>query len=361
MKPGRAGRTAEEAPPESDRRPPAPHPREQTALFGHAAGEKALLDAYRSGRFPHAWIFGGRPGIGKATLAWRLVRFLAAHPDPQAPIVQDARTLFVPPEAPAARQIAALAEPNVALLRREWNFESKPPKHFGVIRVDEVRAATRRFRLSAVGGGWRVAVVDTADDLNPQAANALLKMVEEPPPRSLFLFVSHQPGRLLATIRSRCRKLMLQPLSNDELAGALASIGIAADARSCRRARGSVGRVLELQGEGGGRLAGEVERLLAHLPAVDWREVSALAERVAPARAEADYEAFVALVFDYLDEEVRQCVGQGAHRLAPLAQVWEKFAEAARATELLNLDKRPLVLSLFEDLGAAKRRTASAP
>lgn len=348
----RSGRAAE-APPDSDRHPGAPHPREQAVLFGHAAAERALLDAYRSGRFPHAWIFGGRAGIGKATLAWRLARFLTVHPHPDTPEVAAAASLYADPDTPAARGIATLAAPNIAALRREWNFDAKPPKHFSVIRVDEVRAATRRFRLSAAGGGWRIAIIDAADDLNPQAANALLKIIEEPPPRSLFLLISHQPGRLLPTIRSRCRRLMLEPLGQDDLASALASLRLSAEGPVLERARGSVGEALTLAGEGGSRFAGEVERLLRKLPAVDWREISALADRVAPARAEAEYDAFVGLVFQYLDDEVRRRAPDGAECLAPLAQVWEKFGEAARATETLNLDKRPLVLSLFEDLGTA--------
>ena len=353
MKPGRAGKSGADIPPESDRIPDVPHPRARTDLFGHASAEATLLDAYRSGRFPHAWIIGGREGIGKATLAWRLARFLMANPDPEAPTVRAANSLFVPPDSAAAKAIASMAAPNIAALRREWNFEAKPPKHFGVIRVDEVRAATRRFRLSAVGGGWRIAIIDTADDLNPQAANALLKMVEEPPPRSLFLLVSHQPGRLLPTIRSRCRRLMLEPLGDADVASALTSLGIDADASVRRRARGSVANALALTGEQGGRFAGAVERLLARLPSVDWREISDLADRVAPARAEAEFETFVATVFQHLDDEVRRRAGEGADRLAPLARVWEKFGEAARATEALNLDKRPLVLSLFQDLSDA--------
>ena len=342
-----------EAPPDSDRHPGALHPREQSALFGHAAAERLLLDAYRSGRFPHAWIFGGHAGIGKATLAWRLARFLTAHPDAAAADVVRAESLDVDPKSPAARGIATMAAPNIALLRREWNFQASPPKHFSVIRVDEVRAATQRFRLSAVAGGWRIAIIDTADDLNPQAANALLKIIEEPPPRSLFLLISHQPGRLLPTIRSRCRRLMLEPLGRDDLASALASLDVSADASILDRARGSVGEALTLMGEGGSRFASEVERMLRDLPSVDWRSVSTLADRISPARAEPEYEAFVGLVFQYLDDQVRQRAGEGAERLAPLARVWEKFGEAARATETLNLDKRPLVLSLFEDLGAA--------
>ncbi len=345
---------AAEAPPESDRHPLAPHPREQAALFGHDAAERTLLDAYRSGRFPHAWIFGGRPGIGKATLAWRLARFLAANPDPQTRDVLEAQTLAVSPDSAAARTIASLAAPNIALLRREWNTKISPPKHYGVIRVDEVREASKRFRLSAVGGGWRIAIIDTADDLHPSAANALLKLIEEPPSRSLFLLISHQPGRLLPTIRSRCRRLILSPLGADEMGKTLASLGVEVNDALLVRARGSVGDAISLSAaDGGARIASDVERMLQRLPGIDWREVATLADRVSPPRADAEFEGFVGAVFHYLQDEVRRHAGEGTQRLAPLAQVWEQFDAAARATDTLNLDKRALVLNLFEDLGAA--------
>ena len=353
----KAGRTArgDDPIPDSDRRAGVPHPREQTLLFGHMRVEAVLLDAYRSGRLPHAWIFGGREGIGKATLAWRFARFLAAHPEPGTQAVAAATSLFVPADDAMSRQIAVGASPNIVALRREWNEEAKPPKHYSVIRVDEVRAASRRFQLSAVGNGWRIAIVDTADDLNINAANALLKLIEEPPPRSLFILVSNQPGRLLPTIRSRCRRLQMEPLGVDDLSATLTALDRAAEPALVGRARGSVAEALRLQEGTGGKFASEVEGLLRRGPVVDWRAVSALADRISPIRAEADWDSFVGLVFRFLDEEVHRRAGEGAARLAPLARVWEKFEAGVRTTEALNLDKRPLILSLFDELGTAAR------
>ncbi|MBV8849589.1 MAG: DNA polymerase III subunit delta', partial [Methylobacteriaceae bacterium] len=192
--------------PEADRLENAPHPRETMGFVGHKAAERAVLDTYRAGRMPHAWIIGGPEGIGKATLAWRVARFLLANPDPQNVVVQRAEALDVDPASPAARQIAALSSPDIAVLRRQWNDKVK--KLYTEIRVDEVRAAMRIFQHAAGGGGWRIAIIDSADELNRNAANALLKMIEEPPPRSLFLLIAHRPGRILPTIRSRCRLLM---------------------------------------------------------------------------------------------------------------------------------------------------------
>lgn len=348
--------------PESDCQPGAPHPRLALHLFGQGGAERTLLDAYRSGRFPHAWILGGRRGIGKATLAWRLARFLLAHPDPASEAVRQAETLAVSPESAAFRQVAALSAPDLVVLRREWNEKARPPRHFTEIRVEDVRAATARFRLSASDGGWRVAIIDSGDDLNASAANALLKMIEEPPPRSLFLIVSSQPGKLLPTIRSRCRRLMLEPLSSEDLSRALAALGQSEHARDqklLQQAGGSVAEALRLADREKSRFVNQVERLLQSARDPDWGEIAALADRFARITAERDYAVFVETVFRHLDSEVRRRAKEGAGLVAPLAGVWERFAAAQLQTDELNLDKRPLVLSLFENLEAAARARSS--
>ena len=197
-----------------------PLPRETSVLFGHAAAEQALLTAYKSGRVPHAWLIGGEPGIGKATLAYRFARFVLAHPDPQAPDVQTADSLAVDPEHPLARRIAAQAQGDLLSLERITNEQTG--KLYTVIRVDDVRRTVAFFGSTAGEGGWRIAIVDAVDDLAREGANALLKVLEEPPARALLLLVSHAPGRELPTIRSRCRRLLLRPLSPDDVARAVA-------------------------------------------------------------------------------------------------------------------------------------------
>ena len=205
--------------PEADALPGAPHPRHATSLIGHKAAEQELLSAYREGRLAHAWLIGGREGIGKATLAWRFARFVLANPDPAAPAVREARDLSVEPGHSAARLLGQLAHPDFALIRREWQPATK--RLASEISVDAVRLGLQVFQLSAAFGGWRIAIVDSAEDLNRNSANALLKMVEEPPQRSLILIVSHRPGQVLATIRSRCRRLRLEPLTADEIVEAV--------------------------------------------------------------------------------------------------------------------------------------------
>src|SRR5579863_6065347 len=193
---------------------PVPHPRETAVLFGHREAETTLLDAYRSGRIPHAWLIGGAQGIGKATLAYRMARFVLTHRDSLAKDVQCADTLEVDPSDPVARRIAAGAHGGLLVLQRTPNEKGVMRT---VITVDETRETIAFFGSTAAVEGWRVCIVDTVDELNPNAANALLKILEEPPRQSLFLLVSHAPGRVLPTILSRCRRLNLRPLSKDNV------------------------------------------------------------------------------------------------------------------------------------------------
>ena len=220
------------------------HPRETTVLFGHREAETALLNAYRSGRIPHAWLIGGAQGIGKATLAYRMARFVLTHRDPLAADVQRAKTLGVDPTDPVARHIAAGAHGGLLTLERTANDKGVMRT---VITVDETRETIAFFGSTAAAEGWRVCIVDTVDELNPNAANALLKILEEPPRQSLFLLVSHAPARVLPTILSRCRRLTLRPLSTADVIAAAAH-----GRRPCDRRSRAVGGC---RGGGGKRRA----------------------------------------------------------------------------------------------------------
>jgi DNA polymerase-3 subunit delta' len=357
-------RAISEAPPEADRFEDAPHPRETSVLIGHAEAEQALLEAYQVNRLPQAIIIGGPAGIGKATLAWRLTRFLLAHPDPSAAAVQSAENLFVPETHPVFHRLVALSHGDVFLLRREWNEKVKRP--FTEIRADDVRHAIHMFQQAAGAGGYRICILDGAEDLNRSGANALLKLIEDPPPRSLFLIIAHRPGQVLATLRSRCRRLLLKPLTSDEIVDVVTSLGepwngaeSAAIATAAARAGGSVPAALRLLGGRGLELDGAIQHLLGDLPALDWRAVHQFADQVTGRDGTADYEMMMLAIIDWIDAVLHREAGQGAARLAPLAEVWEKAAEAARETEVLNLDKRPFILSLFADLAIAAKAFAA--
>ena len=195
----------------------APHPRATTVLFGQAAAEAALLTAYRGGRIPHAFLIVGPKGIGKATLAYRLARFVLAHPDPAAPDVVAAASLAVDAEHPVARRIAAQAQGDLLILERTLNDKGTLRQQ---IAVDDIRRTVSFFGSTAGEGGWRIAIVDSVDELNRSGANALLKVLEEPPERALLLLVSHSAARVPATLRSRCRIVTLRPLGAEDVAAA---------------------------------------------------------------------------------------------------------------------------------------------
>ncbi|WP_237481645.1 DNA polymerase III subunit delta' [Lichenibacterium dinghuense] len=346
-----------EAAPESDRAEGAPHPRETAVLFGQARAERELLDAYRAGRLHHAWLIGGAPGTGKATLAWRFARFLMAHPDPDDDAVRAAADLSVPPDHPAARRVAGGAPGDVAVLRRAWN--DKTGKFFSEIRVDEVRRMSGLFQQASRAGGYRICIIDTAEDLNTNSANALLKLIEEPPSRSLFLLLAHHPAQALPTLRSRCRKLALDPLAPADAAAALRALGRpwsetepAALDEALRRAGGSVSGALPYLGGERLILDRETARLLARLPEVDWAGLHRLADKVGS--DEDDFAVLTGAILDWLHGRL----GAGAtepRRLAPLAEVWEKVRRSARDTLALNLDKKTFLFSTFADLAQATR------
>ena len=331
-------------------------PREMTVLFGHTEAERTLLEAYQSTRMPHAWLIGGPPGIGKATLAYRLARFVLAHPDPNAPEVQKATSLAVDAEHPVARRIAAQAQGDLLVLERVINEQTG--KLYTVIRVDDVRRSVSFFGSTAGEGGWRIAIVDAVDDLQREGANALLKVLEEPPERTLLLLISHAPGRELPTIRSRCRRLLLRPLETTDVARAVqAATGRdAADTevvQAAEAADGSVGRALRFLDGPALALRQRVLDLFAQLPNPDPRALHALGDALSGSEPQT-LLAFMDMVNAWLSERLDADTRGGAH-MAKAAQTWEKVNRAARDVEAYNLERKPLVFSVFGLLAETAR------
>jgi DNA polymerase III subunit delta' len=331
-------------------------PRETLALFGQAQAERMLLDSYKSGRIPHAWLIGGPPGIGKATLAYRLARFVLAHPDPKAPTVQKASSLAVAADNPVARRIAAQAQGDLLVLERTINEQTG--KLYTVIRVDDVRRTVAFFGSTAGEGGWRIAIVDAVDDLQREGANALLKVLEEPPQRTLLLLLSHAPGRELPTIRSRCRRLLLRPLDAVNVARAVAAAtGRAADEAEVREASaaadGSVARALALLDGPALALRQRVLDLLAQLPQPDPRALHALGDALGGNEPQT-LAAFIDMVNGWLSARLA-ADARDLRRMAHLAQAWDKVNRAARDVETYNLERKPLVFAVFGTLAEAAR------
>ena len=328
-----------------------PNPRLTGALFGHSGAERALLDAYRSGRIPHAWLIGGPPGIGKATLAFRMARFVLAHPDPTAPAVQAAATLAVAPDHRVAGMISAQAHPDLLVLERTLSDTGKLRT---VIRVDDARKVTSFLGATAGLGGWRVVIVDAVDDLNAESANALLKGLEEPPARTLFLLVSHAPGSVLPTIRSRCHRVLLRALASGDLAQALAAAtGEEPDPAIVAASEGSVSRALSLSEGPAFKLRRQTTALLARLPAIDMRELHALADGLAVADARV-FEIVMDAVSDWLSARLEESV-HDKDRAVQVADLWGDLNAASLQVDAYNLDRKPLIFKTFGRLADAAR------
>src|SRR4051812_30844084 len=229
------------------RRPLVEHDR-VTPLFGHDSAVAAFRDALDSGRLHHAWLITGPEGVGKALFAAKAALRVLAQGQGRV----DSLGLDVPDDHPAARLVAAGSHPDLMRLERLPRENSATGELARSISVDQVRSLQRLFNTTASLSPWRVVIVDSIDDLERNAANALLKNLEEPPPTSLFLLVSHAPERLLPTIRSRCRPLRLSALDGDAMTSALRAALPEADEREiaelAEAGQGSPGRALAWRG-----------------------------------------------------------------------------------------------------------------
>ncbi len=342
-----------------------PAPEEQPAWFGARDAEQTLLDAYRSGRMHHAWLIGGPKGIGKATLAYRFARFVFAHADPAGAAVAAATDLAVAENEPAFRKVANRAHPNLLVLERPYDEQAK--RFRTELTVPEIRKTVAFFGSTSGEAGWRIAVVDPADDMNPSSANALLKVLEEPPARSLFLIVSHAPGRALATIRSRCRRLELAPLPTDSVVAALRAHGETDEdiELAAALAEGSLRRAIVLIEGDGIQTYRDLTKLLAGLPNLDIEAAHAFADKVSGRGNDDAWLSFGDLLAAWLNRRVRGepeppggVPPSPAALSTPLdrwAAVWDNLGRSTEQTDELNLDRKRTVLSILMALARATR------
>ncbi len=343
----------------------APEPRENPALIGQERAEAALLDAYRAGRLPHAWLLTGPRGIGKATLAFRFARFLFAQGgDAQGLFAAPPASLLVDPAHPAFRRVASGGHADLLLIERA--YDPKRKRRRSEIVVDDVRQIADFLHLTPAEGGWRIVIVDGADEMNRNAANALLKVLEEPSQRSLLLITAASPGRLLPTIRSRCRHLSLNPLDETQVAELLQKYlpAITPDdaAGLAQLADGSIGRALDLAELGGVALDRELTALLDKLPALDGGAVDRFADKVGRFGADESFRLVAELLPARLARMIRDAArGEAAPKFLarrPLdrwVEVWEKLVSLFALVDVVNLDRKQVMLNAFFALEEASR------
>ena len=353
-------------------------PREVERLFGHDAALVEFGEALRSFRLHHAWLLAGPEGVGKATLAYHLARdvlALGGHYQTQATITA---------EHPVFRKVAGLAHPNLLLIRRAWNDKTK--RYSQWIGIDEIRRLRVFLGHSAGQTGWRVVIIDRADDLNLNAANALLKALEEPPTRTLFLLVATAEGRIPITIRSRCRALRVPALGAKDLENAVRAAlarddhEVEADAlaTALTLSQGSVRRALELATGEGIVLYREIVAAFSRLPELDTEATHKLAERLRGGGGggfgdSEQLQLFVSLLLGLMERMIRTvATGEGAmaeentlagrlldRQLLPRwVEVWEAIGNAKCDVASLNLDRGLFVLETLSRLQQVAREHA---
>jgi DNA polymerase-3 subunit delta' len=328
----------------------SPHPRDVFQLTGAEAAERAWLEALERGRMHHAWLLVGPEGVGKATFAYRAARrLLGARPDEAHGV------LGSDPEHPVSRQVAARSHPDLLVLELA-DADGKARKS---IPVDEARRLPEFFAMSPASSPWRVAIIDAADDMNANAANAVLKTLEEPPPRGVLFLVCHAPGRLLPTIRSRCRRLLFRPWPDADVArfaAERADVDTETAGRLAGMARGSPGRAVALAAAGAIELDHAARELLQDLPKIDEAALLALAGQFRGAEGAARFS----LLFERLAEHVKAIIEDSAGRPEPSLglwfDAWDKLVTLPGEAEAVNLDRQDVLWTAV----AALREAAAA-
>lgn len=358
---------APEAAPEPDALEGWPLPRQNPYLFGHASAAAHFLEAFAAGRPHHAWLLEGEAGIGKATLAYALARHALGAETEGRP----AQLVSLAPDELLFRQVATLSHPGLIAVRRPW--QPQTGKFAQSIPVEEIRRLKHFFSTTAATP-WRVAIIDRADDLNISSANALLKLLEEPPPRCLFFLVSSASARLFATLRSRCVRLKLRSLDNAAMQDALKALagltGNAAPEEASRMlslAGGSPRKLLELLSGSAPEIVGGLRRILNRLPDLDYGAVFSLIDKCASDQNQTNQ------CLDLLDQMLVSLIRSGCHAAKPAgleaarrlfspsnlalwAETWERISHARAEAVRLNLDRPALILTIFSQLQNAAQR-----
>lgn len=327
-------------------------PAVNTKLFGHEEAEAFLARTYRSGKGHHAILIEGPEGIGKATLAFRFANHVLTHPDPTS---APERIADPDPATTVSRQIASGASHNLLYLTRP--VDEKTGKVRTAITIDEVRRAGHFFSQTSGTGGWRIVIIDPADDLNRNAANAILKILEEPPKRAMFLVLSHAPGKLLPTIRSRCLPLKLSALSDTAMRQALGQLGLSIAGEQAERvlslSKGSVAQALKLANYGGADIIEAFERLLRENGPAARKTMYKLAEALSAKDSDVAFGFFIEHLGEFLMAEARAAALSGnLGRAEHFARLSSTVTEQLAVAGAYNLERKQTILDILSTVAA---------
>jgi DNA polymerase-3 subunit delta' len=350
-------------------------PRETTTCRGHEAIEVQIIELVRSGKLPHALIFSGIEGVGKATTAFRVARYLLKHGarqegagaslfgDPLPVILPD--TMDMAADDPVFRQVASGGHSD--LLTVERPMDEKKGKQKDHVDVDSARLVVPFLRMKAAKeGGWRVVILDDADTMNRNAQNAILKVLEEPPERTLLILIAHRLGAMIPTIRSRCRTIEFYPLAKESFADLMGLSGTDLELLYAFSG-GSIGQALKLRQSGGLESLDSVVGFLRDYPRWDWIKLHGFAEATGGKFGENNaYESFVK-VMQWIVEAMLHTKARGLdlppllsgkgleslynrYSLTEWIEVDERLKRHFNQTDFGNLDKRQGVLGVFSIL-----------
>ncbi len=331
------------------------HPRTSTFLFGHDDIELQLHEDARAGRLPHGLIISGIKGIGKATLAYRLARALLTpeHGNPEG----------------VFSRVAAGSHADLLVLEPE--FDEKKGEYAKDINVDQAREVAKFLSLTSGESKWRVVIIDAADALNINAANAILKILEEPPPHAILILISHQPSLLLPTIRSRCQMVRLRPLKHEAFVEAakylLPDAGDMKLSALAQLTGGAPGKALDFEEQGALAMYDEILALLATLPAIDSASLHNFADRALIEKPHEKWRLFSHLMLFLFERVGKFAAGiesEGAtsrepevlEHLAKLypahvwANKWQQAADNFSLAQNLHLDYKQVIITFFHSI-----------
>ena len=364
----------EEGNPLSDKILGVPHPKLAKKLIGHSTQKLYFLNSYISNRLPQCWLLAGDKGVGKATFAWLIAKFLLTtnqNPDDIKIELNGANidSILAPQDGGTLTRILSGSEQRIYVVRKGYNEKRKA--FFKDISIGDIRNLQSYCSLSIADGGRRVIIIDTADDLNTNSCNALLKLLEEPPKNTLFLLISHQPNLLLPTLQSRCQKLLFSALSQNDLRAVVTTtgqeIGPAQEVPLSILSNGSAGVACRLLNSNSLNLYRDILNLASSLPNLNTKKATQLSQNYFAKGKADDFENFIEMMQHFLS---RLCkTGAMQKPLSPSvtndeakimtylcpslgsANLWAEAAEIALAKlhkgYLLNIDVESLVIDTF--------------